>query len=239
MIYYRPIYDILLTNIWYITEQYMIYYFTIYDILHHESIAQEALEHAFASIGAWWWKLWSTMLQAIEHDVANEGIWFCGCECHCFCPRDVIVWRPHPPVTPSTPPRTALAAVLAIARESIVFLGWPCFFPRGIGLPTCFVSISQRAGTWQQKWKILSKDVKNLSICLVVSNYCFNFAAVNVPKTRNWNSKLKNFRIWLQWMLHVGAGVAQDLKSRESSDRMESCITIKGSAVLNDRPLFL
>ena len=56
----------------------MIYYFTIYDILYHESIAQEALEHAFASIGARWWKLWSTMLQAIEHDGANAGIWLCG-----------------------------------------------------------------------------------------------------------------------------------------------------------------
>ena len=46
----------------------MIYYFTIYDILHHESIAHEALEYAFASIGACLCKHWSMPLPALEHD---------------------------------------------------------------------------------------------------------------------------------------------------------------------------
>ena len=37
-----------------------------------------ALEHNVRGIGAGSWKHWSTMLQALEHDVANEGIWLCG-----------------------------------------------------------------------------------------------------------------------------------------------------------------
>ena len=47
--------------------------------------------------------------------------------------------------TPSTPPRTALAAVHAIVRESTCFVGSSCCVRTGIGQPTCFVSISQRA----------------------------------------------------------------------------------------------
>ena len=50
----------------------MIYYFTIYDILHHESIAQEALKYAFASIGACLCKLWSMMVEALEYDVTSN-----------------------------------------------------------------------------------------------------------------------------------------------------------------------
>ena len=73
MIYYWAIYDILLCNIWYITLQYMIYYFTIYDILHHESIAQEALEYAFASFGACLCKHWSMMVEALPDWTASTG----------------------------------------------------------------------------------------------------------------------------------------------------------------------
>ena len=47
--------------------------------------------------------------------------------------------------TPSTPQRTALAAAHAIARESTCFVGSSCCVRTGIGQPTCFVSISQRA----------------------------------------------------------------------------------------------
>ena len=51
----------------------MIYYFTIYDILHHESIAQEALEYAFASFGACLCKHWSMMVEALPDWTASTG----------------------------------------------------------------------------------------------------------------------------------------------------------------------
>ena len=38
----------------------------------------QALEHDVRGIGAGSWKHWSTTLQAIEHDAANEGIWLSG-----------------------------------------------------------------------------------------------------------------------------------------------------------------
>ena len=97
---HKVIYDILLTNIWYITLQYMIYYFAIYDILLHNiwyitswkhslgsigaclckqwSTMVPVVEHDGASSGARWCQQWSTMVEALEHDVANAGIWLCG-----------------------------------------------------------------------------------------------------------------------------------------------------------------
>ena len=225
----------------------MIYYFAIYDILLHNIWYITSWKHSSGSIGACLCKHWSMMVEALEYDVTSNRAR--------RCKRRNLVLRMRMPLLLPTRRHRLTATSARHAQYSSTNR------PRGRSRHCTWIHrflglallLSQRhrsthlfclnkSKSWDmttKKWKILSKDVKNLSICLVVSNYCFNFAAVNVPKTRNWNSKLKNFRIWLQWMLHVGAGVAQDLKSRESSDRMESCITIKGSAVLNDRPLFL